>query len=159
MDDTSNNLHVVLKQTSKFDGNKTDDFFEWSSKLCASLSIYNRAIFTIMQGQERPSETDDTQATACAAWDVANQDRFSILLRSTDGSNFFVVRRFEGTTLEDGAGHEQQARAALRVKFAGSSRQTIHAERANMNHTPMNSRQDPDEYLYIIDSCRDHHIA
>ena len=104
MDDTSNNLHVVLKQTSKFDGNKTDDFLEWSSKLCASLSIYNRAIFTIMQGQERPSETDDTQATACAAWDVANQDRFSILLRSTDGSNFFVVRRFEGTTLEGGAG-------------------------------------------------------
>ena len=44
MDGTANNLHVVLKQISKFDGNKADDFLEWSSKLRASLSIYNRAI-------------------------------------------------------------------------------------------------------------------
>ena len=74
-----------MKQISKFDG---------------SLSIYNRAIFNIMQGQKRPSVTDDSQATARTAWDAANQDLFRILLFSTGGSAFFVVRRFEGTTLE-----------------------------------------------------------
>ena len=67
MNDTANNLHVVLKQISKFDGNKADDFLEWSSKLRASLSIYNRAIFNIMQRQERPSVTDDGEATSRAA--------------------------------------------------------------------------------------------
>ena len=48
--------------------------------LRASLSIYNRAIFNILQRQERPPETDDSQATARAAWDAGNQDLFSILL-------------------------------------------------------------------------------
>ena len=62
MDGTANNLHVVLKQISKFDGNKADDFLEWSSKLRASLSIYNRAIFNIMQRQ-----ADDGEATSRAA--------------------------------------------------------------------------------------------
>ena len=73
-----------------------------------------------MQGQERPSVTDDSQATARAAWDAANHDLFNILLFSTGGSTVFVVRRFEGTTLEDGAGHGQQAWVALREKVKES---------------------------------------
>ena len=117
-----------------------------------SLSIYNRAIFNILQGQERPWETDDSQTTARAAWDAANQDLFSILLFSTGGPAFFVIWRFEGTTLEDGAGHGQQAWAALREKFRGSSRDAIRAEHAQMNNTPTRSGLDPDEYLYIMDS-------
>ena len=80
-----------------------------------------------MQGQERPSVTDDSQATARAAWDAANHDLFNILLFSTGGSTVFVVRRFEGTTLEDGAGHGQQAWVALRDKFKGSVRAKIFA--------------------------------
>ena len=107
-----------------------------------------------MQGQERPSVTDDSQATAPAAWDAANQDLFSILLFLTGGSAF-VVRRFEGTKVEDEAGHGQQAWAALPEKFKGSSREAIRAEHAKMNNTPMRSGHDPDEYLYIMDSCRD----
>ena len=106
MDGTAYNLHVVLKQILKFD-KKADDFLEWSSKLRTSLSIYNRAIFNIMQGQERPSVTDYSQATTRAAWDAANQDVFSILFFSTGGSAFFVVRKLEGTTLEDGSAHGQ----------------------------------------------------
>ena len=43
----------------------------------------------------------------------------------------------------------------LREKFKGSSREAIRAERAKMNNTPMRSGQDPDDYLYIMDSCRD----
>ena len=63
---------------TKFEGKKADDILEWSCKLRASLSIYNRAIFN-MQGQERPSVTNDSQATARTAWDVANHAVFSIL--------------------------------------------------------------------------------
>ena len=39
-------------------------FLEWSSNLCASLGIYNRAMFNLMKVQERPSETDDSHANA-----------------------------------------------------------------------------------------------
>ena len=155
MDGTTNDLHVVLKQLSKFDGKRADNFLEWSPKLRVSLSIYNRAIFNILQGQERPSETDDSQATARTAWDAANQDIFSIMSFSTGGSDVIVVWRFVGTTLEDGAGHGQQAWGALREKFKGSSREAIRAEHSKMNNTRMRSEQDPDEYLYIMDSCRD----
>ena len=103
-----------------------------------------------MQGQERPSVTDDSQATARAAWDAANHDLFNILLFSTGGSTVFVVRRFEGTTLEDGARHEHRAWAAQREKFKRSSHEAIRAEHSKMN-TLMRSGQDPEEYLYIMD--------
>ena len=108
-----------------------------------------------MRGPEQPSVTGDSQATARAVRDAANQDLFSILFYSTGGSAFFVVRRFEDTTVEDGAGHGQQAWAALREKFKGSSREAICAEHAKMNNMSMRSGQDLDEYLYIMDSCRD----
>ena len=71
------------------------------------------------------------------------------------GSAFFVMRNFEGNAIEGEAGHGQQAWAALREKFKGSSREAIRAEHLKMNDTRMRSDQDPDEYLYIMDSCRD----
>lgn len=83
-----------------------------------------------MQGQQRPWVTDGVQATASASWDVVNQDLFGILFFRTDGSAFFILQRFEVTTIEDGAGHGRQAWAALRKKFKGSLREAISAEHA-----------------------------
>ena len=117
-----------MKQISTFDGKKADDFLERSFKLRANLSIYTRAIFDFIQRQERPSVTDESQATARAAWDAVNQDPFSILLLSMGGSAFFFVRRL---------------------------REGIRAEHVKMNNTPILREQDPDEYIYILDSCRD----
>ena len=65
------------------------------------------------------------------------------------------MRRFEGTTLEDGAGHGQQARATLHEMFKGDSREVIRAEHSKKDNTRLRSDQDPDEYLYIVDSYRD----
>ena len=144
-----------LETKSKFDGEKADDFLEWSSKLRASLSIYNGAIFNIPQGQERTPEADDSQATGRAVWGADKEDLFKILLLSTGGSAFFVVRRFEDTTIKDRARHGQQAWAALREKFKGSWCESIRAEHSKMNNTRMRSAQDQDEYLYVIDSGRD----
>ena len=107
-----------------------------------------------MKGQERPWVTDGIQATARAEWDAANQDLFPILFFSTDGSAFFILQRFEITTIEDGAGNGRQAWAGLREKFKGKSREAISAEHAKMKNTQLRSGQDPDEYLYIMDSCR-----
>ena len=133
----------------------TCDFLEWSSKLRSSLSNYNRPIYNILQRHKRPSETDDSQVTPRAAWDAFNQDLFSILFFSKGRSAFVLVQRFEGTTIEDGARHRQQASAALREKFKGSSREVIRAGHSKMNNTRMRSDQDPDEYLYIIDGYHD----
>ena len=90
-----------------------------------------------------------------AAWDTANQDLFNILIFSTVGSAFFVIPRFTGTTLEDGARHGQQAWAVRHDELKRSPREEIRLEHARMKSTPTLSDQDPKEYLYIIDSCRD----
>ena len=66
------------------------------------------------------------------------------MLFSTGGSAFFVVR---STTL--------QAWVALRQKFKGKSREAIRVEHSKVNNPRSRSEQDPDEYIYIMDSCRE----
>ena len=34
-----NNFHVIVKQITRFDGRRADEFLEWDSKLRASLSV------------------------------------------------------------------------------------------------------------------------
>ena len=89
-----NNFPVIVKQIIKFNGRRTDKFLEWDSKLRASRSVYNKIIFNVLQGQERPSEYDADQATTRATWEAANQDLYSVPFFTTAGSAFSVVRRF-----------------------------------------------------------------
>ena len=58
-----NNFHVIVKQITKFDGRRADEFLERDSKLHTSLSVYNTTIFNILQGQEQPSKFDADQET------------------------------------------------------------------------------------------------
>ena len=88
------NFHMTVKQITEFDGRRADDFLEWDFKLCASLSVYNKTISNVLQGQKRPSELDADQETMRATWDAANQDLYSMLFSTPTGSAFFMVRRF-----------------------------------------------------------------
>ena len=89
-----NNVHMIVKKITKFDGRRADEFLEWNSKLRASLSVYNKAISNVSQGQERRSEFDVDQDITCAIWDAANRDLYSVFFFTTAGSAFSVVRRF-----------------------------------------------------------------
>ena len=154
-DSSTNNFHAIVKQVNKFDGKRAGDFLEWQSKLRTALSLYNTKIYNVLQGEQRPSNEDPDGATARVTWDIANQNLFGVLFFATTGSAFSVVRRFEGKRLQDGPGHGQQAWAALCEKFDGCSREALRAEHYKMNHTKMTPGQDPDEFLYIMDSRRD----
>ena len=154
-DSSTNNFHAIVKQVNKFDGKRAGDFLEWQSKLRTALSLYNRKIYNVLQGEQRPSNEDPDGATARVTWDIANQNLFGVLFFATTGSAFSVVRRFEGKRPQDGPGHGQQAWAALCEKFYGCSREALRAEHYKMNHTKMTPGQDPDEFLYIMDSRRD----
>ena len=154
-DSSTNNFHAIVKQVNKFDGKRAGDFLEWQSKLRTALSLYNRKIYNVLQGEQRPSNEDPDGATARVTWDIANQNLFGVLFFATTGSAFSVVRRFEGKRPQDGPGHGQQAWAALCEKFDGCSREALRAEHYKMNHTKMTPGQDPDEFLYIMDSRRD----
>ena len=121
----------------------------------ASLSVYNKTTFNVLQRQERPSEFDADQEITRATWDAANQDLYSVLFFTTAGSAFSVVRRFQGKTLAEGAGHGKQAWAALREKFDACSWAAIRVEHIRMTSTRMCPGQDPNGYLSYMDSCRD----
>ena len=61
-----NNFDVVEKQTAKFDGKRADECLEWDSKFCASLIVYVKTIFNVLQRQGRPPEVDVIQETTRA---------------------------------------------------------------------------------------------
>ena len=65
------------------------------------------------------------------------------------------MRRFEGKTREDRVGHGQDARAALRETFDGGSREALRAAHRESEAVKMWSDEDPDDFLYKKDRCRD----
>ena len=145
----------VVKQVSKFDGKNGGDFLEWSSKLRVSLSLYSKPIFEIVQGSQRPSGLDNDQVTAREGWNDANHNLFSILYFTISDPAFSVVRRFEGNTREDGVGNGKDAWGALREKFDGCSREALRAAHRELETVKMRSDEDPDDFLYKKDRCRD----
>ena len=150
------NVQHVVKQVSNLDGKNADDYLEWSSKLRVSLSLYSRPIFEIVQGSQRRSGLDNDQVTARESWDDANHNLFSILFLTTSGPAFSIVRRFEGKTREDGVGHGQDAWGALRETFDGCLREALQAAHRELETVKMQSDEDPDDFLYKKERCRDH---
>ena len=145
----------MVKQVSKFDGKNADDFLEWSSKLRVSLPPYSKPIFKIIQGSQRPSGLDNDKVTTRESWDDANPNLFSILYFTTSGPAFSVVRRFEGKRREDEVRRGQDEWAALREKFDGCSREALRAAHREMETVKIRSDEDPDDFLYKKDRCRD----
>ena len=66
-----------------------------------------------------------------------------------------VVRRFAGKTLDEGSRHEQRAWAAFRETFDGCLREALKAEHAKMNSAGMSPGQDPEKFLYELDTRRE----
>ena len=93
--------------------------------------------------------------TARESWDHAYHNFFSILFFTTSSPAFSVVRRFEGKTREDGVGHGKDAWGALRKKFDGCSREALRAAHPELETVKMRSDEDPDDFLYKKDRCRD----
>ena len=121
------NVQQVVKQASTFDETNADDVLEWSSKLRVSLSLYNKLIFKIVQGSQRPSELDNNQVSTCEIWDYANHNCTAFFYFTTSGPARSVVRRFEVKTRENRVGHGQDAWATLRETFNGYSREAFRA--------------------------------
>ena len=113
----------MVKQVYNFDGKKADDFLERYSKLRVSLSLYNKSTFNIVQGSQRPSESDNDQAIAREACDDANHNVYIIFYFTTSSPTFSVVRRSEGKTRGEGVGHGQYAWIVLCEKFGGCARE------------------------------------
>ena len=109
----------VVKQVSKFDGKKANDFLEWSIKLRVSLSLYSKPTFEIAQGSQRPSGLDNDQVTAREGWNDATHSLFDILYFTTS----------EGKTREGGVGMDRThgelyARSSMAARARPCERRT-----------------------------------
>ena len=78
-----------------------------------------------------------------------------MLFFTTKGATCSVVPRFAGKTLDEGSGHGKRAWAAVHEKFDGCSREALRVEHAKMNSARMTPVQDPDEFLYELDTRRE----
>ena len=93
--------------------------------------------------------------TSRDSWDDANHSSFSTLFFTPSGPAFSVVRRFEGKTREDGVGYGQDAWGALRESFEGFSREVLRAAHRELETVKIRPDEDPDDFLYKKDRCRD----
>ena len=108
------------------------------------------------KGHSGPSDLkNNDKATARKGWGNINHNFYSILYFTTSGPAFSAVWRFEGKIREDGVGHGQDARAALREKFDGCSREALRAAYREMETVKMRSDGDTDDFLEKKDRCRD----
>ena len=94
----------------------------------------------------------DTDGSKLAAWNTANEDLYNVLFFTTKGAACSVARRFAGKTLDESSGTGKRAWAARREKSDGCSREARRAEHAKMNSARMSPGQDPDEFLYELDT-------
>ena len=155
MEASHKNFQVIVKNVHTFDGKNAADFIEWYEKILISLNIYNKAAFRILQGAPVPSAATYIDGSKLAAWNTVNKDLYNVLFFTTKGAACSVARRFAGKTLDEGLGHGQRAWAALRETFGGCSKKALRAEHAKKNSTRMNPGQDPDEFLYELDTRRE----
>ena len=88
-------------------------------------------------------------------WQQANHDLWCILFLTTSGSANNVVKKFEGKRLEDGTGNGQAAWNALNEKYNSHKKETRRACHKKLVNTKMEPGQDPDDFIFIMDKCRD----
>ena len=109
----------------------------------------------IVQGSQQPSKFENDQETSREAQDDAYHNSYSILYLTIYGPAFSVVLRFEGTTRKEGVGHGQDAWAALRETFDSCSHEALRAAHLKMETVETWSDEDPNNFLYKKDRCRD----
>ena len=158
----SNNTRAVINNCPVFAGGSKDAFHEYKSKLRACPSLYSKPVFEVFQGKAQASSTTlgstDTatlDAVAEQKWQQANQDLLSVLLLTTSGSASNTVEKFEGKRPEDGAGHVPVAWKALTEKCSGHTKGTRRACHEKLVNTKMEPGQDPDDFFFVLDECRD----
>ena len=75
------------------------------------------------------------------------------LERVTSANN--TIQKFEGKRPEDGAGHGQAAWKALTEKYNGHTKEAGRACHEKLANTKTEPRQDPDDFFFVLDICRD----
>ena len=78
----------------------------------------------------------------------------STLFLATSGEDVMVVKHHVGITAREGLGNGQKARKALEEKYNACSNATRQELYDSLNNTKLQRGQDPDEFLYRMETAR-----
>ena len=158
----SNNAQAVIKNSPVFAGRNVESFQEYKSKLRVCQSLYSEDVFEVFQGKaQQPlstlGRTDAATLNAVAEHKYlqVHQCLWSVLLLTASRSANSTVKTFEGKRPEYGSGHGQLAWKALAVKYNGHTEEARRACHEKLVNTKMEPGQDPDDFVFVLDECRD----
>ena len=153
MEDTrTNTVATMAKGLPRFNGKDKHAYRDWKARVKVHLNMSAPDIYNILMGQEEPNPTAGGDLVR---WQRNNANLYSVLFLATNGGATTVVRRHEGKKPEDGLGDGQAAWQALEEKYdavSNATRQELYEELAK---TKMKQDQDPDDFLYIMETARD----
>ena len=85
---SSDRIAAVFKRVPSFTNDKSA-FIAWKDQLRVAVSIVDKPMFAVLNGQPRP-----TDEAAGRQWDRKNSYLFSLLFLSTSGPAAATIRRF-----------------------------------------------------------------
>ena len=111
----------TLRNIPRFDGTKTENYLEWSSKTRVVLYMSNKDVFDVPNGLVEPSpaitdsDTPDTPTNLAEIqrWNRAYETLFSVLCLVTGGPAATLVQQYGDRTSAGGLGHGQKGRGTL----------------------------------------------
>ena len=147
-------IWAIVNFYPRFDGKTKTHFLEYKHKLRVSLSFHRQSVATILQGEPKPKTAQNSPAVA--TWTRANENLFSILFFTTERSIHNIVKKHMGKTREDGVGNGQAAWNALEKKYNSNAKEARKAYHERLYNTKMKPGDDPDDFIYTMDGCREH---
>ncbi|CAB1116962.1 unnamed protein product [Ectocarpus sp. CCAP 1310/34] len=109
--------------------------------LCVVLGGTRRDILPLLKGRSRPAETDDDYAAYCKS----NEDLYAILYRLVELPASLSVQKHEDDSKISGDG--QAAFQELNLNYNKVTDEVIRATMEELINTPMEPRQNPDDYF------------
>ena len=149
----TDSIQVIVNLYPRFDGKDKTHFLEYKDKLRVSLSFHWQSVAASLEGEPKPITAQNSLAVA--TWTRANENLFGILFFTTERSAHNVVKKHMGKTREDGVGNGQAAWNALEKKYNGNTKEARRAYHEYLHNIKMKSGDDPDDFLYTMDSYRE----
>lgn len=159
----TNKIAALARGLPKYDGRDRSVFPSWKAKLRVHLTLGAPGIFKILQGRECPNPPGDADTVEASAdimltierWKIDNNYFYSILFLATNDGAQKLVERYEGKSIDDGAGDGRAAWLALVEKYNGISNAGRVASYEILHNSRLQPGQDPDIWLYAMDGARD----
>ena len=134
------NLANTVRGLKKFDGRNPAEFKTWMKKLCVVISVSRRDILPLLKETARPTHTSNI-----SEYNRANEDLYAMLFLLAELPASLCVQKHEND--DEISGDGQAAFKELCDTYDKVTDEVIRATMEELVNTPMEPRQNPDDYF------------